>query len=66
VADSQPLDYELEPPETELRHFALLLNAGYPASAALELACVPGIDLELALALRRRGCPSNLAYEILR
>jgi hypothetical protein len=43
-----------------------LLRAGYPCEVANEIARRGDIDLHDALALTARGCPSTLAWEILR
>jgi hypothetical protein len=42
-----------------------LMRAGYDPQAAVELAEHPEIDLHLALELVERGCPPELASEIL-
>lgn len=43
-----------------------LVRAGYPPEVADEIARRGDIDLHDALALTARGCPSTLAWEILR
>lgn len=43
-----------------------LVRGGYPRDLADEIARRGDIDLHGALALRARGCPSALAWEILR
>ena len=43
-----------------------LVRAGYPRELADEIARRGDIDLHNALALTARGCPSTLAWEILR
>lgn len=43
-----------------------LVRAGYPSEVADEIARRGDIDLHNALALTARGCPSTLAWEILR
>ena len=43
-----------------------LVRAGYPYEVADEIARRGDIDLHNALALTARGCPSTLAWEILR
>lgn len=43
-----------------------LVRGGYPRDLADEIARREDIDLHGALALRSRGCPSALAWEILR
>ena len=43
-----------------------LVRAGYPGEVADEIARRGDIDLHNALALTARGCPSTLAWEILR
>ncbi|MGY1643232.1 hypothetical protein ACI782_19165 [Geodermatophilus sp. SYSU D00703] len=42
-----------------------LLDAGFPAALAREVATTPGIDLHAVLALLDRGCPPELAVRIL-
>lgn len=42
-----------------------LLEAGYDAEAALVLALDRDVDLHLAVALLERGCPPDLALQIL-
>ena len=42
-----------------------LLEAGYAADEAERLACEPEVDLHLAVELLHRGCPRDLALEIL-
>ena len=43
-----------------------LTRAGYPAGAAEELAGRDDVDLRVAVSLLERGCPPELALEILR
>ena len=43
-----------------------LVRAGYPAEAADELAGRDDVDLRMAIALIERGCPPELATQILR
>ncbi|HEU5478036.1 MAG TPA: hypothetical protein VFU64_09475 [Gaiellaceae bacterium] len=43
-----------------------LVRAGYSSQVADEIAQRGDIDLHDALALTARGCPSTLAWEILR
>jgi hypothetical protein len=42
-----------------------LLRAGYAPAAAEQLACEPEVDLHFAVDLLERGCPAELALEIL-
>ena len=42
-----------------------LLAAGYDAEAALVLALDRDVDLHLAVSLLERGCPADLALQIL-
>ena len=42
-----------------------LERAGYPAAAAEELAAAHYVDLHRAIELLKRGCPSELALQIL-
>ena len=42
-----------------------LLDAGYDAEAALVLALDREVDLHAAVALLRRGCPHDLALQII-
>jgi hypothetical protein len=42
-----------------------LLRAGYEPGAAADLACRPDIDLHRAIELLERGCPPELAAQIL-
>ena len=42
-----------------------LVRAGYDPSAAVALAARHDIDLHLAVELKARGCPDDLALEIL-
>ena len=42
-----------------------LLEAGYDAEAALVLALDRDVDLHLAVSLLERGCPPDLALQIL-
>ena len=39
--------------------------AGYGAAAAAELAARADVDLHVAIAMLRRGCPAELALKIL-
>jgi hypothetical protein len=43
-----------------------LERAGYDAEAAFELALRSDVDLHAAVALVERGCPPELALQILR
>jgi len=43
-----------------------LVRAGYPADAAAELASRHDVDLHRAVELLERGCPPELAVDILR
>ena len=43
-----------------------LVRAGYPAAAAAELASRHDVDLHRAVELLERGCPPELAVDILR
>lgn len=43
-----------------------LMRAGYDPAGALELAARPDIDLHAATGLLERGCPVELALQILR
>ncbi len=43
-----------------------LERAGYPAGAAEEFAARDDVDLRVAVSLLERGCPPELALEILR
>jgi hypothetical protein len=61
------LDLELDA-ETELvRSWRLeeLERAGYPRSHAGQLASLLYVDLHKAIGLLRRGCPADVALEIL-
>lgn len=42
-----------------------LERAGYDEVSALELALAPSVDLHVATALVRRGCPHDVACRIL-
>jgi hypothetical protein len=42
-----------------------LMRAGYDPAAALDLACRNDVDLHLAIELLDRGCPADLALQIL-
>jgi hypothetical protein len=43
-----------------------LARAGYPPDAAEELAAREDVDLRAAVSLLERGCPPEVAIEILR
>jgi hypothetical protein len=43
-----------------------LERAGFDHEDALELASVPEVDLHQAVSLLQRGCPPDLAFQILR
>jgi hypothetical protein len=62
-------DLELEyDPEAELVRgwrLAELERAGYPRSAAAQLAELAYVDLHVATKLLRRGCPADTALRIL-
>lgn len=42
-----------------------LVRAGYDAESAAVLAASPEVDLHLAVSLLKRGCPAELALQIL-
>lgn len=42
-----------------------LVRAGYDPDAAADLACRPDVDLHGAIELLERGCPAELAVQIL-
>ena len=42
-----------------------LKRAGYDAESAAVLAASPEVDLHLAVSLLKRGCPAELALQIL-
>ncbi len=42
-----------------------LARAGYDEETAIDLALAPGVDLHLAIRLRRNGCPPATAVRIL-
>jgi hypothetical protein len=59
------LTLESEQERIELWRAEELERAGYDARSALELASRHDVDLHLAIDLLRRGCPGELALQIL-
>lgn len=64
AADSELVE-ETEQERVERWRAEELRRAGYSASAASRLAARPDVDLHLAIELLGRGCPEQLALEIL-
>jgi hypothetical protein len=56
---------QLEIDEVERWRFDSLERAGYPAEAATVIALSHDVDLHVAVGLLQRGCPVDLALQIL-
>lgn len=63
TAAEEVLETELE--RVERWRAEELLRAGYDPGAAVDLAMRPDVDLHGAIELLERGCPADLAVQIL-
>lgn len=65
AAELQDLEFDTEAERVLLWREEELERAGYDRDTARRLAEASGVDLHLATALLRRGCPASTAVSIL-